>query len=166
MKILVVSLLSIVFLFSDADLNKVRAQFPNIASEEQADAFIAILNDHNTAEAKGYIAAMNFMKSRFVSFPFTKLKYFKIGKKQLDEVIDNNPANIEMRYIRYLMQKEIPQFLGYHENINEDFKLILNGIESSDLERSFKIKMLGNMLMVSNLTSEEENELTKLNKNL
>ena len=56
MKILVVSLLSIVFLFSDADLNKVRAQFPTIASEEQADAFIAILKNNNTAEAKGYIA--------------------------------------------------------------------------------------------------------------
>jgi len=166
MKTLLIGLLSMVFLFSDADLKKVREQFPNITSEEQADAFIAILNDYNTAEAKGYIAAMNFMKSRFVSFPFTKLKYFKIGKKQLDEVIDDNPANIEMRYIRYLMQKEIPQFLGYYENINEDFNLILNGIESSDLATSIKIKMVSNMLMVGNLTSKEKSELTKLNQNL
>jgi len=166
MKFLIVFFLSFTLLATDSGLEEVRNQFPGITSDEQADDFIAILKNNNTAEAKGYTAAMNFMKSRYVKFPFTKLKYFKIGKRELDEVIANNPANIEMRFIRYLMQKEIPQFLGYHENINEDFNLILNGIESSDLAKSFKIKMVSNMLMVTNLTSKEKSELTKLNQNL
>ena len=51
-------------------------------------------------------------------------------------------------------------------DINEDFNLILNGIESSDLATSIKIKMVSNMLMVGNLTSKEKSELTKLNQNL
>ena len=147
-------------------IDEVRNQFTEISSEEQADDFIKQLNEDVLPEAKGYIAAMNFMKSRFVKNPFTKLKYFKIGKTVLDEVILNNPKNIEMRYIRYLMQKQIPEFLGYHENISEDFNTIVDQIEESNLNQSFKLKILNNMLLVSNLTEGEKNILTNLETNI
>ena len=147
-------------------IDEVRNQFPEISSEEQADDFIKQLNEDVSPEAKGYIAAMNFMKSRFVKNPFTKLKYFKIGKNTLDEVILSNPKNIEMRYIRYLMQKQIPEFLGYHENIREDFNTIVDEIEDSNLTHTFKLKMLNNMLLVTNLTEQEKNRLTNLETNI
>lgn len=166
MKIVALFLLSFVFLTSNPTLDAVRKEFPNITSEQQADDFIAGLSASNTAEAKGYIAAMNFMKSQYVSFPTTKLKYFKIGKKQLDEVIANNTGNVEMRYIRFLMQKQIPSFLGYHKNIDEDFEAIVSGIKAYKLERALKMKIVNNMLLVDNLTSTEKSELDKLKLNL
>ncbi|RXP61930.1 hypothetical protein EC396_03735 [Lutibacter sp. HS1-25] len=166
MKIVALFFLTIAFLTSNPTLDAVRKEFPNITSEAQADDFIAGLSNSNTAEAKGYIAAMNFMKSRFVGFPFTKLKYFKLGKNQLDEVIANNPKNLEMRYIRYLMQKQIPDFLGYHQNIDEDFKAIIAGFKKYDLATSLKIKIVSNMLLVDNLTETEKSELNKLKQNL
>ena len=71
-----------------------------------------------------------------------------------------------MRYIRYLMQKQIPDFLGYNENIEEDFSLIVNKIVESDYSNTFKLKIINNMLLVSNLTDSEKEILTKLETNL
>jgi len=149
-------------LLSSVAIDEVRNLFPKIDNLEQAENYIKLLQEDQSVEAKGYSAVMILMKSRYVTFPFTKLKYFKIGKKKLNKVIVENPNNIEMRYIRFLMQKEIPKFLGYHKNIEEDFNKIINGIVQCGLENSLKNKIIENMMLVSNLTFDEEKELTKI----
>ncbi|WP_298368725.1 hypothetical protein [uncultured Lutibacter sp.] len=149
-----------------SNVDRVRNKFPNIVSKDQADAFIMELKNDNSPESKAYIAAMIFMKSRFVKFPFTKMKYFKEGKNLLDETILKNPENIEIRYIRFLMQKEIPSFLGYDKNINEDFEVILNGVTIGRLNLDLKLKILHNMLQVKDITVMEENRLNQLIKRL
>lgn len=151
---------------SESAIEKVRNQFPNIDNLEQAEHFMELLKNETSPEAKGYNAAMNFMKSRYVTFPFTKLKYFKEGKNELDEVIKNNPGNVEIRYLRFLMQKQIPEFLGYHENIKEDFLMIVKGLNMSNLKHEQKVKMLQNMLLTKDLTSIEVEKLNQLLKNI
>lgn len=162
MNFLIVLMVSFFSLQTSSYVNEVRNLFPEITSEEQADILIKNLKNDVSPEAKGYIAVMYFMKSRLVTFPFTKLKYFKIGKQHLDEVITNNPTNVELRYLRYVMQKQIPEFLGYHKNINEDFTIIVNQLINSDLQNSFKFQIINNMLLVTNLSELEKEELTTL----
>ena len=166
MKFFTVILFYSLFLQPISNVDRVRNKFPNIVSKDQADAFIMELKNDNSPESKAYIAAMIFMKSRFVKFPFTKMKYFKEGKNLLDETILKNPENIEIRYIRFLMQKEIPSFLGYDKNINEDFEVILNGVIISRLNLDLKLKILHNMLQVKDITVMEENRLNQLIKRL
>ena len=150
---------------SISEVEKVRNTFPEITSIEQANYFIELLEKNETIEAKSYTAVMFFMKSRYVKFPLTKYKYFKKGKKQLDGLINTNTNNVEIRYLRFLLQSEMPKFLGYHTNIEEDFVLILNGIESSNLRGDFKIKILHNMLLVRSLSDEKSKQIKlKLNK--
>lgn len=166
MKFFTVILFYSLFLQPISNVDRVRNKFPNIVSKDQADAFIMELKNDNSPESKAYIAAMIFMKSRFVKFPFTKMKYFKEGKNLLDETILKNPENIEIRYIRFLMQKEIPSFLGYDKNINEDFEVILNGVTISRLNLDLKLKILHNMLQVKDITVMEKNRLNQLIKRL
>lgn len=162
MKIVTLLLISILFFQPNSNVEKVRKQFPEISTEEQADAFIEELKNDDSAEAKGYTAAMVFMKSRFVTFPFTKLKYFKKGKTILDETIIESPSNIEIRYIRFLMQKQIPDFLGYNDNIKEDFNVIVDGIKMSNLQSEMKSEIVKNMLLTKELTKEEKTTLNQL----
>jgi len=162
MKSLFILLLLGVLSISTSAIDEVRNQFPKIDSKEQAESFIELLKDNKSPEAKGYSAAMILMKSRYVIFPLTKLKYFKEGKKELNDVIKKNPKNVEIRYLRFSMQKQIPNFLGYHDNINEDFNLIINDIEICTMHDSLKNKIISNMLLLNNLTSDEKSELTKL----
>tara|TARA_R110001583_G_scaffold111032_2_gene260078 strand:- start:11918 stop:12418 length:501 start_codon:yes stop_codon:yes gene_type:complete len=162
---LVVLLLFIAIGNSISEVEEVRNTFPKITSIEQVNYFIKLLEENETVEAKSYTAVMFFMKSKLVKFPLTKYKYFKKGKKQLDSLINSNKNNVEIRYLRFLLQSEMPKFLGYHRNIENDYLLIINGIESSNLKRDFKIKILNNMLLVSALSSEKLEQIKqKLNR--
>ena len=144
---------------SITEVEEVRNTFPKITSIDQANYFIEILENNETVEAKSYTAVMFFMKSKLVKFPITKYKYFKKGKKQLDSLINNNKNNVEIRYLRFLLQSEMPKFLGYHKNIEDDYLLIINGLEASNLKRDFKIKILNNMFLVSDLSSEKSEKI-------
>ncbi|WP_111708356.1 hypothetical protein [Lutibacter citreus] len=140
-------------------LESVREQFLNINNLEQAEGFIEQLKQGTTAEAKGYYAAMVFMKSRFVKNPFSKLKHFKQGKKILDQDIVENPLNVEIRYIRYIMQKQIPNFLGYNDFISEDFNVITQEMVNAKLDLALKKYILNNMLLLESLKIEEKEKI-------
>lgn len=143
-------------------LENVRNNFPIIESLEQVERYLEALEKKEDLSSKGYFAAMLFMKSKFVKFPLTKFSYFKKGKSKLDGIIMEFPANIELRYIRFMLQSEMPNFLGYNNNIEEDFKLIINGMLSSNNSNIFKVKMLNNMLLISNITGVQSEKIKNL----
>ena len=143
-------------------LDKVRNHFPEINSLEEAESYLKLLENEKSPESQTYYAAMLFMKSKYVKFPLTKYNYFKKGKAALDQLVIEYKSNIEMRYIRFIFQNEMPNFLNYNSNIQEDFLVITKGIEKSDLNREFKHKMLKNMLLVKNVTADQTTQINLL----
>jgi hypothetical protein len=143
-------------------LDKVRNHFPEINSVEEAEFYLKLLENEKSPESQAYYAAMLFMKSKYVKFPLTKYKYFKKGKTALDQLIQENKTNVEMRYLRFVFQNEMPNFLNYNSDIQEDFLVITKGIEKSDLNREFKHKMLKNMLLVKNVTADQTTKIKLL----
>ena len=68
----------------------------------------------------------------------SKLSYFHSGKRNLQIAVKKYPDNIEIRNIRYAVQKGSPDFLGYRNNMTEDRTKIENNIERLDWSDSFK----------------------------
>ena len=99
-------------------------------------------------------------------FPFNKWSYFKNGSELLDISIESDPTNIEMRYIRFLFQSEIPNFLGYHKNLQEDYNLIINNIIKSSLPLKFKQTMLSKMLLVKGITESQTVKIHKITQRI
>jgi len=145
-------------------LEQIREVFPQVNSVEEADLWLNKLDTEEGVIVDAYKASLLFVKSKYVKFPLTKLKYFKRGKKQLDGLIKANPNNIEIRYIRFLFQKEMPRFLGYHTSLDDDFKVIVSNIEDAKIEKDLKKRMLLNMLDSKNLSSDEIDEFNRLKK--
>jgi hypothetical protein len=143
-------------------LDDVRNQFPEINSIEEADFHMKLLENEKSPEAKGYYAAMLFMKAKYVKFPLSKYNNFKKGKSALDQVILENKSNVELRYLRFVFQNELPALLNYDANITEDFSAIVNGIEKSNLTKGFKHKILKNMLLVKGITANQTTQLKLL----
>ena len=48
------------------------------------------------------------------------------GKKNIEQAIEQEPNNAELRFIRLSVQKNAPTFLEYHSNIKEDIQFIKN----------------------------------------
>ena len=133
----------------------------NVSSIKEADNYIILLEKSNLKEASAYKAALLLMKAKFAFLPFNKWSYFKKGSQLLDTSIESNPKNVEMRYIRFLFQSEMPNFLGYHKNIQQDYNFIINNIINCSLPLKFKQTMLSKMLLVKGIT---ENQSIKINK--
>lgn len=142
-------------------IEEIRNNFLTVKTIKEADNYIQLLEKSDLKEANAYKAALLLMKAKFAFFPFNKWSYFKEGSELLDNAIKTDAKNIEMRYIRFLFQSEIPKFLGYHKNIEEDYTFIVNNIVNSSLPLNFKQTMLGKMLLVKGLTVSQS---TKINK--
>jgi hypothetical protein len=148
------------------EIEEIRNNFLNVTSIKEADNYIQLLEKSNLKEANTYKAALLLMKAKFAFFPFNKWSYFKNGSELLDISIESDPTNIEMRYIRFLFQSEIPNFLGYHKNLQEDYNLIINNIIKSSLPLKFKQTMLSKMLLVKGITESQTVKIHKITQRI
>jgi len=148
------------------EIEEIRNNFLNVTSIKEADNYIQLLEKSNLKEANTYKAALLLMKAKFAFFPFNKWSYFKNGSELLDISIESDPTNIEMRYIRFLFQSEIPSFLGYHKNLEEDYSLIINNIIKCSLPLKFKQTMLSKMLLVKGITESQTVKIHKITQRI
>ena len=101
-------------------------------NEMSAHKLLAILNaePNLTPTLLGYKGSTLAMEAKYTLNPYKKLKYFNEGKSLLEKSINNDPQNIELRYLRLAIQSTIPTFLNYSKNIDSDKILLLGAIKS------------------------------------
>lgn len=136
-------------------LDDARNNFLQVETLDAAELKGELWLESNSKELQAYGACMYFMQARYAKNPITKWGRFKKGKKKLDGLIEEQPQNLEMRYLRFLFQSEMPEFLGYHENKEVDFKFVLEQIESYEMDKELKCVILVNISNVEQLTSEQ-----------
>ncbi len=104
-------------------------------SVEQVDQAIEKLEKiKKTPIVKAYIGALYIKKAGFLKVPKEKLDVFKQGQELLDNEIQLQPNNVEMRFVRLMMQEQTPKVLNYKNNINEDKKKIVQNFGKIDSE--------------------------------
>ena len=88
--------------------------------------------DNSTISA--YKTAAKLMMIEYDYNPLTKLKSFTKHTKTLDYIVINNINNIEIRFLRFCIQKQTPRFLGYNDNLESDYKFIVQNIDIQSKE--------------------------------
>jgi len=85
-------------------------------SESNCDHFgeKIIFNTENSPLVKGYLGCFYFIKSKFETNPIDKFYYFKKGRSLLEAAIHEDPTSVELIFLRYSIQKNLPQFLLYN----------------------------------------------------
>tara|TARA_B100000902_G_C27244449_1_gene881813 strand:- start:776 stop:1204 length:429 start_codon:yes stop_codon:yes gene_type:complete len=89
------------------------------------DSLIEYCQQKESIMHDAYLGAANMLKAKHTTKLFKKWKSFQNGKNQLETTINNNPKNNKIRLIRYYIQNNIPKFLNYSNNIQEDEEFIL-----------------------------------------
>ncbi|MEI8135996.1 MAG: hypothetical protein WCH21_01595 [Bacteroidota bacterium] len=69
---------------------------------------------------RAYYAAAEMTSAQYKINPASKIRVFNSGKKILEEVFLSDTSDLEVRYIRYTIQKNAPAFLGYNKSIVSD----------------------------------------------
>ena len=77
----------------------------------------------------GYRGAVEMSFGKHESGLIKKGKYFSSGKEILEEAISNDPDNVELIFLRYTIQYNVPGFLGYNDNLEEDRAFLEKAIQ-------------------------------------
>ena len=127
-------------------MKEIRSLFTKAAEVEKCNNELLKLTDGYTLDYKpivyAYHAAAEMTMANHTYWPISKLNYFNSGKDKLEKAVRSYPNLLEIRYIRYAIQKGSPGFLDYQSNLEEDRKMILENLKNEDWSPSFKSQVL------------------------
>jgi len=105
-------------------IGEIRSLYEKAVTDESAcNKLMEILSPYdekNNPLYAGYKASAIMMMAKHVFNPFSKMSYFKKGKRILETAIKADEKNIELRFLRYNAQTHMPSFLGYNGDIKKD----------------------------------------------
>lgn len=113
-------------------INELRVLYQKAASSESyCRKLISCLDSCNKDDHPlyfGYKGSATMMMAQYAANPFTKLSYFKKGKKMLESAIAVDKNNIELRFLRLGVQVQTPSFLGYKDSLEADRSFLLSAV--------------------------------------
>ncbi len=155
--IILLLILSIHYSVLSSTSVELRNQFEEACKDEKAanDLFQSLIETKQPSPlVSGYSGAVEAVLARYNLNPLQKYRFCKNGLSKLSSAIETTPASIELRYLRLIVEYNLPSFLSMSEHIDEDKNAILTMIKnSSDSDLNQRI---ANFLLSSNLCSNEE----------
>jgi hypothetical protein len=113
-------------------IKEVRIMLHNATSSEVAcTKMISLLepfNETNNPLLFGYRGGATMLMAKHAFNPFSKLSYFKKGKLMLESAIKADHTNVELRFLRYTIQTNVPGFLNYSSDKNLDRTFITQSL--------------------------------------
>lgn len=154
-------------LAADTDKEELRKKFYlSVSDGTAAKIFLSELSSKGSNQLpllNGYKAAMLMVMANHVYNPYSKLRYFLDGKKELEKAILLDPNNIELRFIRFSIQTNVPSFLGYADNKEEDRDYMLQHIHllntESSADQQLKKYIVQYLRDISYISAKQQQEL-------
>lgn len=137
-----------------------RELFPQIGNKKNsAIALKEIANSskyQKIAVNKAYQAAAEMALAKYNFIPTTKLSEFNSGKKNLEAIVNSDSTNIEIRFIRFAIQNNVPAILLYKKNIPADKKFILEHLSFLKTQDSQLYSIILSYLLLEGHLNESE----------
>ena len=134
---------SITCFCQEKNLIEIRSCFKSIEGVNEIKKLINLSkNSLNNPVILAYNYTGKLMMLDYSNNPFEKYKIFKTKTKQIDSIINTNQKNIEIRLLRYVLQKNSPNFLKYNSDLRSDLKYIKSNLYKENENLQFYIETL------------------------
>ncbi len=157
-------------------LDNIRLAYSNaIESSTKTEEFAKILlaqaseNTNATiaenATITAYKGALEALRAKHAWMPFNKLIYLDNSKKFFATAVENAPNDIEIRFLRFSIQSNLPVFLMQSPNVQEDKEVIIKNLEQNTLDPRF-VEVIAAFVLKSGQCNSKETEFlnTKISK--
>ena len=124
--------LTMSLILSPTIIKEVVEEFHALKTKESEVVFIKKYTLNSQSSILGYVCAIEMKQAQYSYNPISKIKIFKHAKEKLDSLIQSNPSNVHLRYVRLLLQETSPGILGYDSNIEEDKIFLSKTLDISD----------------------------------
>lgn len=119
---------------TEPEIGKVKSLFQATAnSKPAADQLLKLLSNINLSSTPlliSYKGAAEMMQAKHAINPISKLKRFNNGKRLIEEAVKKDPEHIEIRFLRFAIQTNLPAFLNYNDDIQQDKKYLLSNLKT------------------------------------
>ena len=78
-----------------------------------------------------YKGANEMIQAKYTLNPLNKLEKFNKGKALISKAFSRDTLNLEMRFIRFSIQSNLPAFLGYRDELDQDKRYLLDNTRHS-----------------------------------
>lgn len=89
----------------------------------------------------GYLGAVQALKAKYEWNPLSKLYYIQQASQSLEKALNLEEENIEVHFLRFSIEHNIPSFLGYSSHIQKDLDFIIKNITNCNIDKSMQIKI-------------------------
>ncbi len=107
-----------------------------------------------------YKGVTEMMGAKYTISPFTKMSHFKKGKVYIEQAVEMDPKALEIRFLRFSIQTNLPGFLGYNNEIETDKQILLTGLQSVT-DKDLKYKIIQYLSSTKYCTDEEKKSIAK-----
>ncbi|HAR73594.1 MAG TPA: hypothetical protein DCR77_09370 [Flavobacteriaceae bacterium] len=142
MKTLLSIFLSVSFFFG-LTLPELRIDFENASKSSNNVSILYNKLDDYSGDNQTIIAykgASKILKARYIKDKETKKQYFTDGATLINNSIKKDSKDVENRLIRLIVQENIPKFIKYNQNIQEDKTFIVENYSSAPKEVKTLVK--------------------------
>ncbi len=108
---------------------------------------------------EAYVGVVETMLAEEAFWPIEKWNYFNRGQEKIEQAIDKDKDDPELRYLRLLVQLNAPKFLNYDDCIESDLDFYISNILNSGLNIIWIKKFSHNLLIGKHLSDLHEARL-------
>lgn len=104
------------------------------------------------------------LKAKHTWNPYSKIKYLNTAEKVLKQAADADPHNIEIRFLRFSIEHNVPGFLGYNKNLPSDKQEMIHQLNYKNYgtaNRDLTIRIIKFLLSSKRCTPTENEALHK-----
>ena len=109
----------LLFLFQNS-IPKHIVEYHDIKSKTQEIEYISKYNKNDSADIQAYVISLEMKQAEYKVLPWQKLNTFSKGKAKLEQLIKKEPKNANLRYVRLVIQEQLPKMLNYNSDIEND----------------------------------------------
>ncbi len=113
-----------------------REAFYAVLASESEWEIVQLIQQYEQQEEtpllNAYIGTLYLKAASFPATPRERIQNFRQGKVLIDKEIENNPTQVEMRFLRLMFQENSPGILNYKDNLEEDKTVIMQHFHTTD----------------------------------
>lgn len=143
------------------DLTTLRHLYAEAVKEEAAQNRLrAMLRDYRGGDAAvlGYRAVAEAVQARYEWSPLAKLRAVRRAQAAFDQAVAADPQNVEVRFLRFTVETNVPRYLGMSPHLEEDRTHIIRGARhypALGLD-SFSLRLIRDFMLAHGHCSAEE----------
>lgn len=139
------------------DISRVREYYLK-AKDNSADAdnLFNLTKDKTGSIYRAYQGTSWAFRAKHHSNPIKKLEYLRKGLEQLNNAVVSDAINVEIRFLRFSVEDNIPSMISFTSHLNEDKQMIIGSLlPSHPFYKTIKAYMAG----CKRLSKEEKAKL-------